>query len=128
MPARGRWTLRCDCGWEGHTAQHEGLRARGRDEVEEALDGAFLAHLGPNERQTYLLVDSRPPPPDWVAPDDRPTIVGVFVMPEAVPVMLKAHRVDDGVHHGTFVLDGVERELPIGEVRTPGGEVFRLDQ
>lgn len=155
MPTRGEWILRCDCGWEGRTPQLADLRHRSRVETDEALNEAFLAHLRPDERRTYLLVDSRRPE-DFMEVDEiiaaaacargeqltraeaqrryaeQPPIVGVFVMPESIPAMLVDTRESDDPryeHLGTYRIGNEPpAELPIGEVRTPEGRVFRVDE
>jgi hypothetical protein len=133
--------IACDCGWEGHTAQ----MARKPLEIDEALEQLFRAHLPPDERQTYLLVDSRRPtsssPLEQMGEDSdrgaqspgglsaQPTIVGTFVMPEGARCCSPTGS-RTGCTTGRYrTRRGREtRELPIGEVRTPEGRVFRLDE
>lgn len=154
-PKHDRWHLRCDCGWEGHTAQHEyvgpEVRPRSAAEVQEALEALFLAHLGHDEQRTYVLVDHRRPVgfktvADIFAQavvdrevineaeglrryDAQPQMVGTFVMPSGEPAQLLRWFEDAGLRRGTVELaDGRKLTLPIGEVRTQDGKVFRLDE
>lgn len=137
--------IRCDCGWEGRTP------ALGRSErdIDGSLEQVFRDHLPAAEARTHLLVDSRTPD-EWQSLDEwlaqareegwseaqaraafasQPPIYGTFVMPIGEPVVLVADRVEGGVHHGTYQTpDGQRGELPVGEVRTPEGRVFRLDE
>lgn len=115
MPSLGKWTLRCDCGWEGRTAQHDGIRVRGRQEVDDELEGAFLGHLGPDERRTYLLVDGGQ--------------AATEVMPEGLPARLITWWEEDDVRYGRAELESGEvLVLPVGEVRTIDHKVYRLDE
>jgi hypothetical protein len=139
----GPWSLiRCDCGWEGRTVG----TGRTGPEIDASLEQVFRAHLPEAEARTYLLVDSRSPPDNASLEDllaecgtveearaafaAQPQIVGTFVMPIGEPVVLLRERIDDDVHFGTYCAadDPAEAELPVGEVRTPDGKVFRLDQ
>lgn len=123
--------MRCDCGWVARVPQFDGTRPLSRDEIEQRLERQFLAHIPAGELRTYLLLDTRPPQgcDDLVNDDGTPIIVGNFAMPEGVPVQLLSTDQRDGVHYGRFKIAGEdEAELPIGEVRTPEGRVFRLDE
>lgn len=120
-PVRGTLRLGCDCGWHGAHVPRPGETAeQGADQ----LNAAYRRHLSANEARTYLLLDTRP------AGEDRDTIVGNFVMPIGDPILLEASREEDGVHYGSFRMGPAEplEELPVGEVRTPDGKVFRLDE
>lgn len=142
MPDGGWWIIRCDCSWEGRTPD----MGRPATVIDASLEQIFRAHLPEGEAKTHLLVDARPNP-DWQELDwwlgrsgldevaaraefaNQPAIIGTFVMPFGEPVLLLSERVDDDVHFGTYrTSDGDEAELPVGEVRTPEGRVFRLDQ
>lgn len=141
------WLIRCDCGWKGQTPD----MGRKSAEIDASLEQLYRGHLAADEARTYLLVDSRTPqsfqPLEvWLAdaadPENamteelarqafasQPTIEGVFVMPWGEPTVLVAERVEDGVHIGSYRMESGElAELPIGEVRTPDGRVFRLGQ
>lgn len=147
VPVGDRFTLRCECGWEGHT---HGL-GRLPDEIDHALEVQFRRHLPNAERRTHLRCDTRKPDeyrtleeisaqieeeegePDPVKAArlfaSQPQIIGTFVMPIGEPVLLLEARKEDGVHYGRFEDEhGRVRELPIGEVTTPEGRVFRLDE
>lgn len=131
MPVRARWIMACDCGWSCRVRQFDGTRPRSRQEIEEELQAEFVNHIPPAERQTYLLLDTRPQPSadSIIDEDGQIAIVGNFVMPEGLPVELISTRRRSGVHFGRFRIgSGDEQELPIGEVRTPDGRVFRLDE
>jgi hypothetical protein len=140
-PEGSAWILDCDCGWRGRIPV-----AQRREDADSALEAQFVEHLKPEERQTYLLCDTRKPAcwrslAEIIADDHlpldaaqqvfhaQPQIIGNFVMPEGLPVMLLASREEEGMHFGTFRIgtDGESRELPIGEVRTPEGRVFRAE-
>jgi hypothetical protein len=140
--------IRCECGWEGRTPD----MGRTEAEVDASLERIYRDHLPVDEARTHLLVDSRENPDfqdlDWwldQAPrlengkPDRawarahysaqPRIIGTFVMPIGEPVTLVADRLERGVHFGTYRNAEQElAELPIGEVMTTEGRVFRLDE
>lgn len=140
-PTGGRWSLTCDCGWVGTALEGASLAS-----VEDALNRQFLAHLGHEERQTYLLVDSRKPrgfrEVEQIMEDEgvereeaerlfktQPQIVGTFVMPEGLPAMLLDWSEDDDMRRGRVRLEnGRVFHLPVGEVRTEEGRVFRCDE
>lgn len=154
MPHNGQWIMGCDCGWVGHAAQMDGLRPRGREEIEPELEQAFVDHVPAADRRSYLLVDSRKPkswlPFEDILADERgvggasfvdsrrrakrrfeaqPTLVGTFLMPEGQPVQLLEWWEQDDVRIGRAELqNGLVLELPIGEVRTEDGKVYRLDE
>jgi hypothetical protein len=123
--------------------------ARKPAQIDAALEQLFREHLPEDERRTHLLVDSRQPD-EFVSLEGmlglvgeefeteeharaayaaQPTIIGTFVMPIGEPVILIADRFEDGTHHGTYRTHAGETgELPIGEIKTPEGRVFRLDE
>lgn len=124
------WRIRCDCGWEAHISPHRGNTPLGGPEVAEALEKAFVGHLPASERRTYLLVDQR---------DGHQ---GNWLMPEGQPCQLVSHFEADGIRFARFMAcDAFENEdgewllrptgdtgiLPVGEVRTFDGRVFRAD-
>jgi hypothetical protein len=147
QPQDGDWIMDCDCGWRGKASAE-----LPRDEASADLERQFIAHLRPEELRAYILCDVRRPE-GWQTVADiidaaartervaltvqeaqrrfhaQPQIVGNFVMPEALPVELVSSRYEDEVHFGTFRIDGGDElhELPIGEVRTPEGRVFRAE-
>lgn len=142
-PLRGVHRIRCDCGWSG-TEARPGLAPA---QIEVSLQLQFRAHLPAHEARTYLLCDARRPADyrslEQVLADlegtdpeqarrefeEQPGIVGNFVMPLGEPVLLLSTRERDGVFWGTYQLGDEEpAELPVGEVRTAEGKVFRLDQ
>lgn len=139
--ATANWSLSCDCGWR--SSAPEGVQSYAG---EEELNRQFIAHLAPEARQTYLLVDSRKPrdfryveqimEADGVdrAEAERlfrnqQQIVGTFVMPEGLPAMLLDWSEDDDLRHGRVRLnDGRVLQMPVGEVRTEDGRVFRCGE
>jgi hypothetical protein len=140
-PTLGRWCLTCDCGWTGTAVEGKQLAS-----VEDQLNSQFIAHLAPDERQTYLLVDSRRPrgfrEVEQIMEQEgveraeaerlfrtQQQIVGTFVMPEGLPAMLLDWSEDSDMRRGRVRLDtGRVFHLPVGEVRTEDGRVFRCDE
>jgi hypothetical protein len=144
-PDQGFRIIRCDCGWEERTPD----MCRSAEALESSLEQLFRQHLPAAEARTHLLCDTREPESNRALEDIRaelveqeqdparaeaifaaqPQIVGTFLMPIGIPVMLLGSELRDGVHVGRFSEDGgPEQELPIGEVVTPVGRVFRLDE
>lgn len=143
----GWWPIHCDCGWHGRTP----FMGRPRESIVASLEEVYRAHLPAGEERTHLLVDTREPEEnrsleEWLelsageepelteaqaraAHAAQSPVVGVFVMPIGEPVTLVADRFEDGVHNGSYRdASGVLHELPIGEVWTADGRVFRLEQ
>lgn len=141
------WILDCDCGWRGRTP----LAGQPRADADEILERLFIGHLRPDERRAYILCDVRRPD-SWrslaeimeeAEAQDSPIslqeakrifhaqspIIGNFVMPEGTPVLLLHSRYEDEIHYGTYRVPDTDEidELPIGEVRTPEGRVFRAE-
>lgn len=81
-------------------------------EAEAALEEAFRVHLPQDQRRLYILVDQ------------RPGHVGNWIMPEGEPVQLSQWIEDNGTYRG---LIGGDNWLPIGEIRTTEGRVFRME-
>lgn len=146
-PEDGWWLIRCDCGWEGRTP----FMQRQRAAIAASLEVVYREHLPAGEERTHLLVDTREPEEnlsleEWLdlAADEeselteaqaraayaaQSPVIGTFVMPIGEPVMLVADRYEDGVHNGSYRdAAGVLHELPIGEVTTADGRVFRLGE
>jgi len=150
-PRGDSWHIECDCGWQTSIPIHAGRRMLTAEQLRDRGESAFICHIPPRERKTYLLVDSRTPPGfraadeimDESADDgqpitrdralaifhEQPPIMGVFVMPWGKPVILVSTDERGGIRYGRFKQspNGPEDELPIGEVRTHDGRVFRIE-
>lgn len=132
QPAAGYWHMRCDCGWADKIARVKppSMRDMSQAEAYEELNKLFTAHLRSDEMQTYVLVDARvfsPYDPETGEPEK---IYGNFIMPEAVGVRLIRNWEDRGVRWAEVQEWDplkVPVTLPIGEIRTREGRVFRLD-
>lgn len=133
-PVKGLWLLECDCGWRGHTptAKPSGQAVPYRD-AEKELNALFLEHIPVDQRQTYLLIDQRPsqtlrnPGDEDAEPEYLAT--GNYIMPEGKPCTLLGWWEDAGTYQGRakgFAFEDPVLLLPIGEIRTAGGRVFRL--
>lgn len=119
--SRGLFGIACDCGWSGAIGTVDGAGAAlDNSQIEAALDAKFVDHIPAAERRTYILVDARSA--------GEGLINGNFVMPEGVPVQLLSSHKFDGVHFGDWrdPDTGETGTLPIGEVRTPESQVFRM--
>lgn len=141
-PTRGRWRIRCDCGWHGTAPMARNGKPLTGDQIQEALENAFQKHLPANHRSQYVLVDSRPAVSNAAAQlaamgataadaeelAAEVGIGGVFVMPEGTPVDDFTHYETDGVRRAKFRVGERRGDLPIGEIRHPDGRVFRLDE
>lgn len=130
---KGDWLIRCDCGWEGRTGPLAGAKVKSGAEVEAELEAAFVGHLAANERELYVLIDNRmvevPEDPENDASPLVKVVRGTFVMPVGTPCKLTGASERDGVHWARFLLPDTGRtgELPVGEIRTDRGKVWRLD-
>lgn len=128
-PVRGRWQLKCDCGWCGEISAFDGPRQIPRGEADKQLEQMFLGHIPEARRQTYVLVDQRAMAAGDPVEGEPDSPVGNFIMPEGKPCRLVAWWESDGVYQGRvkgFDFEDPELELPIGEIRTANGQVFRL--
>lgn len=150
MPRGAFYHIECDCGWAGKVPVKDGLGQALTDAAEEL----WVAHVPPRERRVYLLLDTRAPDEFRSLPsirdalrDEGPRsgsvleheakrrferqlpIRGNFVMPEGTPIHLHSTDERDGMYYGTFSLerDGPQQELPVGEIRTPDGRVWRAE-
>lgn len=124
-PRGGQWKVKCDCGWIGAislaaAASPDG-KVKGRD-IERLLDIAFKGHLPAHERRLYLLADQRVMGED---DDGNPIFAGNFVMPEGTP-LLGGFRWYESEGMNYAMLPNGEH-LPIGEIRTAEGRVFKYD-
>lgn len=129
--ARGEWSVKCDCGWEGRTGCMEGARVKANAQVQQELETLYRAHLPAAEQRSYVLIDNRK---QLIANpgDDGDQLIevvkGSFVMPIGDPVKLISHSQQGGVHFVVY-LDpetGETGELPVGEIRTAHGRVFKI--
>jgi hypothetical protein len=131
MLRNGRWKIRCDCGWEHDISPHRGNTVLQGHEIADLLETAFVGHLSASERHLYILVDQ------------RPDHVGNWIMPEGSPCLLISHFESDGIRIARFMPAEVECGedgsvakpkrgaepglLPVGEIRTADGKVFRAN-
>jgi hypothetical protein len=135
MPIGSVWRIDCDCGWRGEVLR---WKSRGvdktREEAEAELNHKFVAHLPPAQRQTYVLVDQTlaPDPRDGIAdPRKAKNFLprGNWIMPEGKGCNILEWGEKGGVYsakvRGYLPGDPV-LELPVGEVRTADGKVYRL--
>lgn len=125
-PKLGHWLIRCDCGW---SAQVPDRRWR-PGERDKTLHGTFLAHIPEAEREVYILVDMRvvdEADPETGSPE---TVNGVFIMPAGIPCRQIQWIESDGNFYSKvqpFRPLSPIVTLPVGEVRTRDGKVFRLE-
>lgn len=99
----------CKCGWARE------LRVKGYpslDAARMALEKAFVEHIPFADRSAGIYVNV------------FPCQEMVAVMPEGEPAQLEAHWEDGDVRYGRLI-DG--RILPIIEIRTQDGRVFKMD-
>jgi hypothetical protein len=80
---RDQWRLVCDCGWSVEVRATSAGRVKTGEQIQLELDPAFVAHLGPDERRLYVLVDQRQVECRGRG-EDEPSLVarGNFLMPE----------------------------------------------
>lgn len=86
----------------------------------------FVAHVPAESLRTYVLVDQTPVPDPSDPESGRTLPAGNFLMPEGVPCVFDKHWEDDGVRW-VHLVEPIEGNMPVGEVRTSQGKVFRLD-
>ncbi len=94
------------------------------------LNKLFLAHIPAAELQAYVLVDARVHTEADPETGEPEKLYGIFIMPEAVACRVIRDWEDDGVRWAEVQEPGPTKppiSLPIGEVRTREGRVFRLD-
>lgn len=118
---QGFWKIDCRCGWNGKiSAMVIGNRTGANTE----LMRQFRLHLPDADLSAYLLVDQRPTAFDE---NDNPIANGTFLMPEETPVDLIRHECDGGMYFGYIASGAGEARLPIGEIRTHDGRIFRAE-
>ena len=113
MPNGSVWTMGCECGWKGEERLVDHPRDTARS-VMDALNEQFRAHLPADERFAYVKVDS------------RVELLGAWVMPDGVPCQYGNWRKVGG----EYVVDVIGPHactLPVGEVISPEGRIFRLE-
>lgn len=126
QPVAGKWLMRCDCGWEGRILNIGQTSTK----AYEQLNKKFLEHIPTDELQTYVLVDTRVHTEADPETGEPERIYGNFIMPEGVACRLVRDWEDDGVRWAEVQEAAATKPviaLPIGEVRTREGRVFRLD-
>lgn len=118
-PVAGKWRLECKCGWRGEIdavkADGSAVEPKVRDPE---LQRMFIEHLPPGARRLYVLVDR------------RPGHNGNWIMPEGVAVDLRSWTQDGKFYRGEVAEFGCDKQpinLPIGEIRTEEGRVFRAE-
>lgn len=127
FPVLDKWRIDCDCGWRGEIPRYAGSRDLPRDEAERELNKLFVAHVPAGQRQLYVLVDQRRSGLEDENDLELPT--GNMIMPEGKPCTLLGWIERAGVYRGRvkgFDHNDPELELPIGEIRTADGRVFRI--
>lgn len=134
MAQQGVWHIRCDCGWAGQISAFAGARVLKAQEVEDQLEKLFVDHLPADKRRLYIMVDQRQ---DSIAEVEREAgkvelvccANGNWLMPEGVQCVLTSHFEADGIRYGNYLVPdtGETGRLPIGEIRTADGRVFRYD-
>lgn len=112
--SQGNWRIGCTCGWNGK------LPAKDPTKPWEDLDALFVAHVPAESLRTYVLVDQRASQAD----PEKPR--GNFLMPEGVPCLFDRHWEDDGLRW-VHLVEPVEGDFPVGEVRTENGRVFKAE-
>lgn len=124
QPMGELWLMRCDCGWSGSIVA---LGQSARVAYDE-LNRQFLAHIPPAELRAYVLVDvrvEREADPEAGIPE---RLYGIFIMPEGVGCRVIRDWEDDGVRWAEVQeWDPLKPpvSLPIGEIRTREGKVWR---
>lgn len=131
FPVSDHWRLGCSCGWQGKVERCQGPRQLGRDEAEAKLNKQFIDHIPADRRQLYVLVDQRPSHLSAEDPEGNPIELptGNFIMPEGVPCSVLSWRDEGGTYFVEvrgFGLRDRKIELPVGEIRTAEGRVFRM--
>lgn len=127
FPVMSKWRIECSCGWRGEISRIHAMRDLSRTEAEERLNRLFIDHVPPAERQTYVLVDQRPSRIEGANGVELPT--GNMIMPEGLPCTLLQWWEDGDEYHGRvqgFRFGDPVLVLPIGEIRTADGRVFRM--
>lgn len=131
FPVQEHWRIDCDCGWSGKLCRFEGPRELGRAEAEKRLNQLFIDHVPADRRQLYILVDQRPS--REIEEDAEGNLfepaTGNFIMPEGKPCTLLGWWEENGLYRGKvrgFDLKDPVLELPIGEIRTAEGKVYRV--
>lgn len=112
-PVGAQWKMACTCGWSTVVALGIFSKVTGKT-VQDHLNRQFVAHLKPDERQAYVLVDQ------------RPGCEGQWIMPEGIACTFD-HWFEDG---GIFFVDvdaPLRRRFPVGEVRTVNGQTLRAE-
>jgi hypothetical protein len=104
-------------------------RARSGAEIEQDLERQFADHLPADERVLYLMIDQRQVPVEDDEGNEVEIARGNFLMPIGTPCLLTKWREAAGVRWGSYLVPetGEAGELPVGEIRTQDGRVFRLD-
>lgn len=113
MPRSMSWKRGCSCGWEGHVSLVARVSVKS-DEVQDELDAMYVAHIPETERRLYVKVDR------------RPGSEGQWIMPEGVPCGFEQWHEDAGVYRAALKWP-VTTTLPIGEIITEDGRVFRME-
>ncbi len=154
MPRGAFYHIECDCGWAGKVELRQGNLILDGQALTDAAEELWVSHVPPRERRVYLLLDTRAPDDFLSLPtirhelqcaSDRKGLAleaeakrrfetqlpirGNFLMPEGTPIFLHSTDERDGMYYGTFSLeqDGPTQELPVGEIRTPDGQVWRAE-
>lgn len=126
----GMWQIRCDCGWAGQVSAFEAHRVLSGPEIEQRLEKAFVDHLPADQRRLYIMVDQRE---ESIGELPDGTLVscanGNWLMPEGVQCLLSSWFEADGIRYGSWLIPstGENGQLPIAEIRTKDGRVFRYD-
>jgi len=129
MLVRGRWEIRCDCGWSGTIDPFRSSVPKTKAEIEDELDQIFVAHLPPHEHRLYILVDQRQVAIESEAREAEKTARGNFIMPIGTPCLLTKWRDREGVKWASYLVPetGEAGDLPVGEIRTADNKVFKID-
>jgi len=123
MPSAMFWRMGCTCGWEEQIPL-ELVPDLTSAQVKVKLDDWYVRHIPSEERQVYVLVDQRIREFGDEDEDDRPE--GNWIMPEGIACKFDTHWESDGERF-VHVIEPRDCILPVGEVRTRDGRIFRLE-
>lgn len=124
-PTGDIWKMGCCCGWETFV-NLSAFIAPTVGTVLDFLSARFVEHIPEDQRRRHVKVDARPVD---VAVDGETSVTGIagtWIMPEGVPCRFKSWWVDDDINY-VHVFEPVDAILPVSEVLTPDGKVFRIE-